>query len=447
MPAVDAEAGAITRPEERCFSEMRKGFTAFANGDVIMAKITPCMENGKAAIARGLANGLGFGSTEFHVLRPTGVAAAEWLYYFIRQESFRKQAESEMTGSVGQKRVPVDFLSQSEIPLPPLCEQRRIVEKVEALLARVNAARARLARAPALIKTFRQAVLSAACSGKLTEEWREIGHGIVPSVPKTAPYLDENDALPEIPEHWKWSQFDSVILELKNGISTKPEMNPPGLPILRISAVRPGKVLVEECRYLPCAEDKVDTYGLRNGDLLFTRYNGSLDLLGVCGMVREIKQTALLYPDKLMRVRINPKYVLADFAELFFQESSARDRMTSTSKSSAGQQGVSGKNVKEQLIALPSIEEQHEIVRRVEALFALNDSIEAKVAVAQKRADALTQAILAKAFRGELVPTEASLARAEGRPYESAAELLNRLHSHCMDETPTKGRKRGRDHD
>ncbi len=122
MPAVDADEGAITAPQTRTFAEVRKGFTSFRDNDVIMAKITPCMENGKAAIARNLTNGLGFGSTEFHVLRSTGAALPEFIYHLIRQESYRRVAEDEMTGSVGQKRVPQSFLTRTPVPLPPLSE-------------------------------------------------------------------------------------------------------------------------------------------------------------------------------------------------------------------------------------------------------------------------------------------------------------------------------------
>ena len=105
------------------------GFTAFRDGDLIVAKITPCMENGKAAICTGLVNGHGFGSTEFHVLRPTGAAQATYAFHFIRQESFRRAAADHMTGSVGQKRVPATYLANVQIPLPPLSEQKRIVAK------------------------------------------------------------------------------------------------------------------------------------------------------------------------------------------------------------------------------------------------------------------------------------------------------------------------------
>lgn len=172
MPAVDADIGTIRTPSVRMFSEVRKGFTSFGDGDVILAKITPCMENGKAAIVSGMQNGIGFGSTEFHVFRPTGAALAEYLFHFIRQESFRRAAADEMTGSVGQKRVPAEYLNGVELPLPPLAEQRRIVVAVERILGKVSAARTHLERVPATLKRFRQAVLAAACSGRLTADWQ-----------------------------------------------------------------------------------------------------------------------------------------------------------------------------------------------------------------------------------------------------------------------------------
>jgi len=130
-----------------------------------------------------------------------------------------------------------------------------------------------------------------------------------------------------------------------------------------------------------------------------------------------------------MRVRFDHTYVLPAFVEIFFQSPEARDRVTEKSKSSAGQQGVSGADIKVQHVALPPLDEQREIVRRVEALFKLADAIEKRVAMATARAEKLTQSILAKAFRGELVPTEADLARRDGRIYEPASALLGRIKS------------------
>lgn len=128
MAAVDEVAGDIRDKQSRTFGEVKKGYTHFREGDVLFAKITPCMENGKAAVARDLIGGLGFGSTEFHVLRSKESVLPEWLYYFVRRESFRKKAKRNFTGTAGQQRVPTTFLSTTEIPVPSLFEQRRIVD-------------------------------------------------------------------------------------------------------------------------------------------------------------------------------------------------------------------------------------------------------------------------------------------------------------------------------
>jgi type I restriction enzyme S subunit len=141
MSAVDDLTGTIANAETRPFAEVQKGYTYFEEGDVLFAKITPCMENGKSAIARGLIGGFGFGSTEFHVLRPTGEVTSEWIWLFVRQESFRNSAKAAFRGGVGQQRVPPTFLQEVAIPLPSLAEQRRIVARIEALMDRVREAR------------------------------------------------------------------------------------------------------------------------------------------------------------------------------------------------------------------------------------------------------------------------------------------------------------------
>ena len=106
MSAVGAANGEIDVSAARLAKEVKKGFTAFLEGDVLFAKITPCMENGKMAVVPALINDIGFGSTEFHVLRPTEDIDAKYLYYYVSSKSFRGEAERHMTGAVGQRRVP-----------------------------------------------------------------------------------------------------------------------------------------------------------------------------------------------------------------------------------------------------------------------------------------------------------------------------------------------------
>ena len=131
MQAV-SEKGEIDPSEEKIYDEVKTGFTYFAENDVLFAKITPCMENGKGAVAKGLINGVGFGSTEFHVLRPVeGISNPYWLYEITAFEEFRKNAAENMTGSAGQRRVPASFLENYKIALPPLELQNQFAAFVE----------------------------------------------------------------------------------------------------------------------------------------------------------------------------------------------------------------------------------------------------------------------------------------------------------------------------
>jgi type I restriction enzyme S subunit len=158
MAAVDERLGIISKPEIRSYSEISVGYTYFEECDVLFAKITPCMQNGKHAIARNLIDDVGFGSTEFHVLRPSTVILPEWIYFFVRQPAFLREAEAYFVGAVGQQRVPEIFLANYHIPLPPLPEQKRIAARVQELVKGVEHARAaceaRLEAAQALPQAY-----------------------------------------------------------------------------------------------------------------------------------------------------------------------------------------------------------------------------------------------------------------------------------------------------
>ena len=120
MPSV-SEKGEIDPSDIRKYEVVKKGFTYFAENDVLFAKITPCMENGKGAVAKGLMNGIGFGSTEFHVLRPIeGLSNSYWIYAITSFKTFRRDAKANMTGSAGQRRTPASFLESYEVSLPPI---------------------------------------------------------------------------------------------------------------------------------------------------------------------------------------------------------------------------------------------------------------------------------------------------------------------------------------
>ncbi|MEF1340895.1 restriction endonuclease subunit S, partial [Vibrio rotiferianus] len=162
------------RYEEKYWKEIKKSYTNFQNGDVLFAKVTPCFENGKAAIVDGLPNGIGAGSSEFYVLRPhTPYFLPEILFALIKTQKFANDGAANMTGAVGLRRVPRAFVESFDAPMIPIAEQKVIAEKLGNLLAQVEATKARLENTLETLKQFRQSVLAAAMSGKLTETWRE----------------------------------------------------------------------------------------------------------------------------------------------------------------------------------------------------------------------------------------------------------------------------------
>jgi type I restriction enzyme S subunit len=154
-------------------------YTYFADGDVLLAKITPCFENGKLGIADGLSNGIGFGSSEYFVFRPDPTVSKEWLYYFLSRETFRVEGTARMTGAVGHKRVSKEFIEDYPIPVPPLAEQQRIVGLLDEAFAGLATAKANaeknLQNARALFESHLQSVFTQRGPGWVETALGEIG--------------------------------------------------------------------------------------------------------------------------------------------------------------------------------------------------------------------------------------------------------------------------------
>lgn len=148
-----SEDGTVDVTLIRKYGDVKKGFTNFQNGDILFAKITPCMENGKGCIVSNLKNGVGFGSTEFHILRPKlEFVSSRWIYYLTSWPEFRKECEKNMTGSAGQKRVPKAFLENYQIEIPALEEQERIADLLDKVNDLIAKRRAQLDKLDLLVK-------------------------------------------------------------------------------------------------------------------------------------------------------------------------------------------------------------------------------------------------------------------------------------------------------
>ncbi|MHB8894943.1 MAG: restriction endonuclease subunit S [Candidatus Geothermincolia bacterium] len=446
MPALSTNRPEFESLQERPFGEVRKGYTHFAEGDVLFAKITPCMENGKGAVAVGLSNGLGCGTTEIHVVRPLGRIVPHYIYHFLHQPSVRRQAEANFTGSAGQARVPVNFIKELAIPLPPLAEQQRIVAKLEVLLGKVDACRKRLERIPVILKRFRQSILAAACSGRLTADWREDSD------------ISEGDR-----EFFERVREQRLLL-CKTSTETQ--------RIEQSFSLASSKDSMESDNWLPMKAELICDFitkgttpkEIENGD------HGDIPFLKVYNIVGNkidfsakpqfvsrkthegILRRSAVYPgDVLMnivgpplaKVAVVPKRypewninqaiavfrpvgsVNSEFLRIALLGSKNLREIIAHTRGIVGQSNLSLEQCRNLEVEVPPLPEQHEIVRRVEALFALVDQIETRYAKAKTHVDRLTQSILAKAFRGDLVPQDSN--------DEPASVLLERIQSQRQD--------------
>jgi type I restriction enzyme, S subunit len=369
MSAVDDVKGIVERPETKTYAEVKKGYTFFTEGDVLFAKITPCMQNGKHAIARNLIDGIGFGSTEFHVLHPTESVLSEWIHFFVRQPSVLKAATAHFTGAVGQQRVPESFLATLEIPLPPLFEQERITGILQEQMATVERARA-----------------AAEAQLKATKDL-------------PAGYLREVFDSPDI-QQWERKPLRDYVVSYRNGFGRRPKELEEGAIVLRLADVSGGFVDISNPRRGAMSPEEFSTYQLLPSDVLFVRVNGSSHLIGRCVPVN-LNRNDLAYNDHLIRVRLcddlDPNYLKAvcDLPEV-------RADIVEKASTSAGQLTINQDVIGSIRVPIAPISEQKRIVSGLKdqtqtvnrAILAMQDQLDA--------INKLPATLLRQAFTGKL---------------------------------------------
>ena len=411
MAAVSEVSGSIASAVPRPLIEVRRGFRQFQNGDVILAKITPSMENGKAAVARRLHNGVGYGSTEFHVLRSYGAVLPEYLWRFIRQPSFRSDARQVMTGAVGQQRVPAGYIRRHRIPLPPLREQRRIVEKIQALLVSVDEARKALGRVGLMLEEYKERVLDLAFAGHLTNDIR--GSRASTGAANTG-----------YPSSWSIKALGDIS-EIQTGIQVGKRRSATAklveVPYLRVANVQRGWLDLENVKSIAVTRKERERLLLRRGDILMNE-GGDRDKLGR-GWVWQGEIAGCVHQNHVFRVRLNdgffPPHYVSYYAnhrgqEYFFEKGTQTTNLASVSKRSLAALPV----------PLPPVGEAVAIVDRIGSAMAWVDRVADEQVAAEGLLSKLESGVLASAFAGELVaqdpsdePAPALLARVRsGRP-------------------------------
>jgi type I restriction enzyme S subunit len=430
MRAVEELSGRYDLSYVRKAKEVRKGYTPIADGDIIFAKITPCMENGKVALLHNLLNGVGFASTEFHVFRFPRELQRKYFFYFLIQEDVRKNARKSMTGSAGQLRVPAKYMSDLPLPLPPLPEQRRIVAKIEELFSKLDAGVEALKKVKAELKRYHQAVLKYAFEGKLTEEWREAHKGELEPASvllerikeerkkklgakyKEPPPIDTSK-LPDLPEGWAWARLGQIADSIEYGYTARAEEEEVGPKFLRITDIQNSVVDWDKVPYCRIDENRKRRYLVREGDLVFARTGATV---GKSYLIRKHVPEAV-FASYLIRIRSH-RDISSEFLYSFFQ-SAFYWRQITESQVGIGQPNVNGARLAQIVFPLPPFHEQQIIVSEIERRFSVADEVEKVVEQSLKQAERLRQSILKRAFEGKLVPQDPT--------DEPASVLLERI--------------------
>lgn len=319
---------------------------------------------------------------------------SNFFYYLLSSSYVGQQFNNLAVGGV-VKNISGDLVKKADLPLPPLAEQKRIVEKLDEVLAQVDTIKARLDGIPDLLKRFRQSVLASAVSGKLTEEWRGGSS-----------------------TNWEPTVFDDLVLTSGNGLSKRKGDEGSDVTVLRLADFKNAQRVYGNERQIVLTDKECGKYILSSGDLLAIRVNGSIDLAGKFICYTE-KNKMEAFCDHFIRFSLDLDKIIPDFMIYIANEGEGRHYLQSSLSTSAGQNTINQKSIKALKLSLPSLSEQKEIVRLVDEFFTFADSIEAQVKKAQARVDNLTQSILAKAFRGELV--------AQDPNDEPADKLLERI--------------------
>jgi type I restriction enzyme S subunit len=358
------------------------------------------MENGKIALAANLHRGVGAGSTEFHVLRPTAAAEAKFLMYYMLREQFRKDARAKMTGTAGQLRVPASFLQQRLVAVPPLPEQRRIISAIESCLSKLDAAVALLEHARSNLKRYRASVLKATVEGVLYT-------AVAEEQAFRKPY---------------WVAIEQIVNSLDQGWSPKcmreGSSDPNVWSVIKTTAVQPltfdplaNKVLPQNLQPRPNLE-------IADGDVLITRA-GPRIRVGVCCCVAACRPRLMLC-DKVYRLRVKPDRVAPRFLAIVLNSSQLQADIERL-KSGISDSGLNltQNGVLHLRVPLPSPSTQMMIVQAIDDVMTTVQHAEAAVSEDLIRISTLRQSILKWAFEGKLV--------SQGPADEPASVLLERI--------------------
>ena len=369
-----------------------------------------------------------------YLIRFTSLEAVlpQYIECFLKSQDYWRSI-SELSAGIAVPNINASKLAELEIPLPPLNEQRRIVAKLRKLLSLVSAAQARLATIPDVLKRFRQSVLSAGCAGHLTANWREQNLAVLPA----ATLIKDNgfklvvsgNDLQTLPTNWEWAPLGNYCKCSRGRFSVRPRNDPSYFggeyPFIQIGDLPPNGGRITSHRQTLNEKGLAVSKKFPKGTVVIAIVGATIGNTGILSY-------DMCFTDSMVGIE-SGSIVGNAYVELFLR--SRKDDIRQSSYAGGGQPNIKLETLNPYPLALPPFAEQQEIVRRVEALFQTADALEARYLTAKGHIDKLMQSILAKAFRGELVPQDPN--------DEPASILLKRIRAaRARDEDPQENPKR-----
>ena len=377
------EQGSLDTETVRPVEDVKSGYTMFFDGDVVIAKITPCFENGKGALIRGMAGGLGFGTTELHVVAPKPDLDARYLYYLTASSHFRYAGEAQMTGAAGQKRVPTDFVLDYRVPVLDQTKQRAIADFLDAETTRIDSLISAKENLLAILTEKRSALVTHAVTRGLDTS--------VPMRDSGVPWLGE------IPAHWEVTRV-GLLASVQNGSTpsrNRPEYwDPDGIPWVSSGQVNDYDVTQ--------AEEYISAEGMRASNLRIVPA-GSV-LVGMIGQGRTRGMSARLLIDACINQNVaavapRDSRISGDFLHLVFEH--AYDPLRNYGRG-GNQAALNCEIIGEFQVPLPPRTEQDEIVDSVRSGKKRLEALESAVAASLPFIRERREAVIAAAVTGQL---------------------------------------------
>lgn len=323
---------------------------------------------GKAATALFESDKTSFGAFLMNLRALHPIDKKYFSYYF--QTNYYREAIRNLAGGVNINNIRKEYIENLYFPLPPLAEQNRIVAKLDTLFAQLENIKTSMEKIPVLLKNFRQQVLTQAVTGKLTDC------------------------------KVKKERLGDLLIDVKYGTSKKSDYEIDGTPIFRIPNIKDGEIDDVDLKFSILEKKEYEQLQLKKGDVLIIRSNGSVTLVGKSAIIRD-KHIGFSYAGYLIRLRCGDE-LIPDFLNYTLQSDFLRSQIVQASHSSSGVNNINSEEIKDLTIYSTSPKEQQEIIFRIESLFAKADAIEKQYETLKQKIDTLPQAILHKAFKGEL---------------------------------------------